>query len=343
MLNLNEPQPVEEIIGIGPVFGQELDSMGFKHDIDLLAFPEAALVHDIAQIDGLSASMIQSSVLPQARLLRLPGSNGTIANLFLEAGFRKYSDFLGVRISKIKSIISKVNVDDSDDQQTIFASELLLTAVQLAVTGGIRVVVVDGVTREVILGAKVSFSGDRRKDALVLKTRQTDERGAVDFEGIAPVTTALQVSASGYRPQTVLVVVEVQRHAVFTALMSTEARQKMNHDEFTGGLATGFGLLPSVNVRTELSSLPSRPPIYVETVSNDEAVVGSLWFRQEAHRVVIPRLVIPVADLPNGTQEKDVLVPETSSWRLHPDGLTASEFRQALMKERSSNLRERQL
>lgn len=337
MLNLSPPRPLQEIVGIGPVLAEGLSDLGFKHDIDLLAFPETVLMGHLAQIDGLNASVIADSLLPQARILRLPGSSGSLAHALMNDGFRQYSDFLGnqtVRIAQVISDISDARSQDDQARASNLACEMLLTAVQLAVTGGVRIIIKNGETHEELAGAEVTFDGDRRTGVVHFTSRTADERGIVDFEGIAPYPTVFHVSANGFRTQSVIAVVKEQRHATCTALMSTVAHTARNHDEFQGGLTVGSETLPTFPRRFELSDLPTRPPVYIESIGDGQATLGSLWFREEFERIVIPILRVPIDDLPDGAKAGDVLLTNADGWRIHPDDATAAEFRQELMRER---------
>lgn len=338
MLKLNPLRPLQEIVGIGPMLAGKLSNLGFKHDIDLLAFPETMLSRHLAQIDGLSASMIVGSILPQARILRLPGSSGSLAHALVNNGFRQYSDFLGDQTARITQVISDTGSHDDHDLDSHLACEMLLTAVQLAVTGGVRVIVRNAETREALAGAEVTFDGDRRMDVVHFTSRSADERGIVDFEGIAPLPTVFRVSADGFRTQSVIAMVEEQNHVTCAALMSSAAHAPRSHDEFKGGLTVGSETSPTFPRRFELADLPTRPPVYIESIKDGQATLGSLWFREELGRIIIPILRVPIGDLPAGANAGDVLLANAEGWRPHPDNATAAEFRQELMRERGGNV-----
>lgn len=339
MLHISPARPLQEIVGIGPVLANRLLELGFEHDVDVLALPEATLIGQLAQVDGLSCSIIQDSLLPQARILRLPGSSGSLAHALVNDGFRHYSDFLGNQTARIKRIVlqsSEVRTHDERTRVSDIVSELLLTAVQLATTGSVRIGVKNRETREGLAGAEVAFDGDRRMGVVNFTSRLTDEAGFVDFEGIAPLPTTFRVSANGFKTQSVMTAVEEQRYESCTALMSVAASATRDHDEFQGGLTVGSENSPTFPRRFELSELPARPPVYVETISEGQANLGSLWFWEESGRIIIPVLRVLVKDLPDGTKVGDVLIANPDSWAIHPDNLTAAEFRQGLMRNRSS-------
>ena len=334
MLNLNVNCRLEEIFGIGPVFSGALENLGFSFDIDLLTLPENSLISHISQIDGLSASMLAHSILPQARFLRLPGVDGEIADALLDAGYLRYSDFLGVQTSTIERVISKAKGKVDSINNSSLACELLLTAVQLAVTGNVRVIVQDSETREPMEGVQVSYAGDRRKSEISYTKRLTDERGIVNFEGIPRFPTSFRISAEGFLPQTILAAVDVQSAFTYKVSMSSGLLDMNSVDEFSNGLSVGFTSLPLIHKTTELASLPSRPPVLIESIKNDKATLGSLWFRQQSDHVIIPRIKVLVTVLPINAKVGDVLIPEGSMWLIHPDSITPSEFRQNLIRER---------
>ena len=123
MLNLSPVRSLQEIVGIGPVLAETLSDLGFKHDIDLLAFPEKGLSGHLAQVDGLNASMIVESILPQARILRLPGSSGSLAHALVDDGFHQYSDFLGNQTARIAKIISDTGSQNGQARDSCLACE----------------------------------------------------------------------------------------------------------------------------------------------------------------------------------------------------------------------------
>ncbi|WP_286261855.1 hypothetical protein [Thalassotalea atypica] len=334
MLKLNDRVLVENISGIGPVFADEMSKLGYIHAVDLLASEESQLIATLSKIDGLSEFNLEHSILPQARMLRLPHCTEAIADALVEAAYHRYSDFLSVNISNIHTIVSDALGEEKNNSNLILAHEMLLTAVQLAVTSSARVVVYDSETNAVIEDAEVVINGDRRTNSFNQLKHMTDNNGVVDFEGIAPLPTVFKATAAGYKTSSFLGTLRPQSHHIYNIYLKAGTESLPQFNEFLGGFAIGHTILPSVRRTVDLDSLPEKPPICIEAIKTDEAIAGSLWFKHQDDTVIIYRLRIDLSLLPNDIAHGDVLLPNESGWQIHPEAMTPGQYRETLREQR---------
>jgi hypothetical protein len=234
--------PLSGLVGLSQARRRRLADVGIRTCEELLAVPAAALARFVDV----------EKVVPSAKLMRLPGIDGVLAEALVQAGYRSYESLVLGRTSMLVKALARAQQDGritaAPDAEAI--RTLRLAAGKRMLTATLLVRVRGGDPTAPIRGAEVTVAGNSLPNLLPSLRTASGPAGRAIVDGLTAHERlrTLLVKAPGYAPWTTSLRLQPGTVrsvlAVLHPAAPTPARRII--DEHTGGI---IGVLSGREVR----------------------------------------------------------------------------------------------
>lgn len=300
---------LEGLSGIGPGLAAGATGLGFRYSQDLLRRPPRSIAGDLEQVAGISARMVDASLVPQAELVQVPGLGLERAARLVAAGVTSME-----RLAWADSgwLAREAGGDPRAD-------DLMVTSWQLAAARRVRSATVTVQARGpggvVPDGVTVQAARPYTWQWQYSPTFAAGPHGAVLLEMLRPGPLEVCVRAPGHRPALAEVNLTIGDRLTVVVDLDAGVDDPLVVDEFGNGVLLFAPPAASDRAMVDRSELAGVEAFEVLSVANGLAVLQALQYRQFGVVRFTYATQVPEAELPPGAGVGSVLEPgEPSGW-----------------------------
>ncbi len=325
--------PLTEIEGIGKNTFEELVKSKCYFAEDFIAEPFETLITKISKVNGINANNLYGKYIPCAKLLRIEGMNGQIAEGLVASGITSYRDMVFFTTDAIEKAMIKRKeeglIQKAPSQMEII--KLQLQAGRLVESGFLHLTIFDGEDGKRLKKATVKLVRCTR-GTYNTATYTTNKAGILAIDGLCYGSYTIQIRCAGYKNKSFPITFSASNHAQKIRIpIMKGSRKPIIVNEFDGVVLDPVGCEIKED-KVQLADLPSLPPASVLSISSDKVTLLSLMRKKVDNVVYFFTYDMDVANLPKQTKEQDVLLPnDNGDYQL--SDLSVAQFRVNRKKE----------
>ena len=238
---------IEQLHGVGPALATEMRGYGFASTLDLLRFTPPRTGAVLAQIAGISEIMVLSSLIPQARLFRLPHMTESRVDRLLDESAMKIAHIAWLDDDRLDDLLGGPSPDELRDIRE--------AALRCHATG-IAAISVLGPDEMPLQGVEIAIGNPYPLEMPHNARWHTDENGLAFMQHLRPVEFAISVAADGFAPQRVLCKPGQDWCDTRLVFLEPGDGSRLVHDEFSQGFSYHLDTMPALRRTIAFADMP---------------------------------------------------------------------------------------